>query len=71
MIQKKRTAWIATSNDKYRLIEYISDSAGDMARHFGVKTSTVFSSHSHHKKDGKDHRFMRIVIDEDEEEANG
>lgn len=59
--------YIKVSNDEYRLIEAIADTAEELGKIVGVKPNVIRSAISHAKKNGFNCSYERVEFDKDDE----
>jgi len=61
------TLWMAIdTRSKYKLPLYVCDTPQEMAEKFHTTTMNVWSCDSHYKKCGKERRFIRIEVDDED-----
>ena len=62
--------YLAVSTDKYELPYAVADSVQQLSRMLRVSEKTIWSHISHAKeRKWKKHRYLRVEIDEQEEET--
>ena len=62
--------YLAVSSDRYELPYAVADSVEQLSRMIGVNKKTIWSHIGHaQKRKWKRHKYMRIEIDETEEET--
>ena len=62
------TVWLYVTKDKYELPLVVADSISLLARKLGVTTNTIHSAISRSRKCGYKCRYIKVVIDETEED---
>lgn len=62
------TVWLYVTKDKYELPLVVADSLSILARKLGVTTNTIHSAMSHSRKRGHRCRYVKVVIDESEDD---
>lgn len=61
--------WMKVSNDKYELPEIVADTSAELSRLCGLKhDSGVLSAIANAKRRGHKCRFVKVVIDEEDED---
>lgn len=63
-----RHIWMLVTTDRFRLPLALFDRAEDLAKWCGVSVNAVYSSISHAKKRGHISRYVKVKIEEDEDE---
>ena len=64
------TIWLKVSRDKYELPEVVAGSIQELAWRCGVKTTSIYSSISHYKKEGWRPKYVKVDVEEDDNELN-
>lgn len=62
------TVWLYVTKDKYELPLAVADSIPLLARQLGVTTNSIYASMTHSRKKGYRCRYVKVVIDESEED---
>lgn len=62
------TLWLYVTNDKYELPLVVADSLPLLARKLGIKPNTIYTALNRGKNLGYRCRYVKVVIDESEEE---
>lgn len=66
MQKKGTTVYMMLSNDEYRLPEAFSTNAEQLAQMVGVRKNNIMCSINKGAKKGREYRFIKVVIDDDE-----
>lgn len=60
--------WLLVTHDKYELPIMVADTALEMAERLGITETSIHSSRSHAKKDGRWTPYRRVDLEGDDDD---
>lgn len=60
------TLWEKVTSDKYELPLAVADSVPELAKILGVSETSIYSSLSHNRKEGRHTAYRKVEIPDDE-----